>query len=38
MMNRDEYAWELDFYIIDAWKSIFQGKNENIQKVYSIGL
>ena len=28
----------MDFYIIDAWKSIFQDKNENIQKVYSIGL
>ena len=27
-----------DFYRIDAWKSILQGKNENIQKVYSIGL
>ena len=28
----------VDFYISDAWKSIFRGKNENIQKVYSIGL
>ena len=25
----------MDFYITQAWKSIFQGKNENIQKVYS---
>ena len=28
----------MDFYITDAWKSIFRDKNENIQKVYSIGL
>ena len=28
----------MDFYITDAWKSIFRGKNKNIQKVYSIGL
>ena len=38
----DEWRWicltTVDFYISDAWKSIFRGKNENIQKVYSIGL
>ena len=28
----------MDFYITDTWKWIFRGKNENIQKVYSIGL
>ena len=28
----------MDFYITDAWKSLFRGKNENIQKVYSISL
>ena len=38
----DEWRWiclrTVDFYIIDAWRSFFRGKNENIQKVYSIGL
>ena len=38
----DEQRWiclrTVDFYITDAWKSIFRGKSENIQKVYSIGL
>ena len=38
----DEWRWislrTVDFYIGDAWKSVFQGKNENIQKLYSIGL
>ena len=38
----DEWRWiclrTVDFYIIDAWKSIFQCKNEIIQKLYSIGL
>ena len=38
----DEWGWiclrTVDFYTSDAWKSIFWGKNENIQKVYSIGL
>ena len=37
----DEKRWiclrTVDFYIIEAWKSLFQGKNENTQKVYSIG-
>ena len=28
----------MDFYVIDASKSIFRGKNENIEKVFSIGL
>ena len=28
----------MNFYRIDTWKSLLQGKNENIQKVYSIGL
>ena len=28
----------VNFYIIDTWKLIFPGKNENVQKVYSIGL
>ena len=28
----------VDFYRIDAWKSILQGKNENILEVYSINL
>ena len=42
MIKYDESRWiclrTVDFYISDAWKSIFWGKNENIQKVYSIGL
>ena len=42
MIKYDEWRWiclrTVDFYIIDAWKSLFRGKNENIQKVYSIGL
>ena len=42
MIKYDESRWiclrTVDFYISDAWKSIFRGKNENIQKVYSIGL
>ena len=27
----------VDFFRIDAWKSILRGKNEHIQNVYSIG-
>ena len=31
-------APRVGFYRMDAWKSMLQGKNENIQKVYSICL
>ena len=39
----NQLIWQIflrtvDFYRIDAWKSILQGKNENILEVYSISL
>ena len=38
----DDQKWQIclrtvDFFRIDTWKSILQGKNEHIQNVYSIG-
>ena len=41
MIKYDEWRWiclrTVDFYIIDAWKSIFRSKKV-LKKVYSIGL